>query len=218
MDRRIGADRRGLEELRRKSEAFQAEVLRPAGLPDLFSILFIAVGGTVLAAAAASWLDPVVRERLPGVSEILNEYAWKVLLATVLGVAISYTRLRQLEGAGASKVGSVFLYLLVASIGAKAQFAKVLDVPSLFAIGALWITFHAVTLLLLRWRLRAPVFCMAVGSQANIGGAASAPIVASAFHPALAPVGVLIGVLGYVLGTAAGLFCAYLLSLAHQVW
>ncbi len=112
----------------------------------------------------------------------------------------------------------MFLYLLVTTIGAKADFAAVFEIPSLLAIAAVWITFHAVVLLLLRWLLRAPIFCMAVGSQANIGGAASAPIVAAAFHPALAPVGVLMGVLGYALGTAAGLACAFLLQWAHALY
>ena len=104
----------------------------------------------------------------------------------------------------------MFLYLLVTSVGAQAQFAAVFDVPSLLAIAAVWITIHAVVLLALRWWLRAPIICMAVGSQANIGGAASAPVVAAAFHPSLAPVGVLMGVLGYALGTGAGLVCAFL--------
>jgi uncharacterized membrane protein len=74
------------------------------------------------------------------------------------------------------------------------------------------------TLLALRHLLKAPVFYMAVGSQANIGGAASAPIVATAFHPALAPVGALMGVAGYVLGTYAGLLCAYMMRVVHGLY
>ena len=76
---------------------------------------------------------------------------------------------------------------------------------------------HAVVILLVRHRIKAPIFFAAVGSQANVGGAASAPIVASAFHPALAPVGVLLAVAGYVLGTYAGLLCAFLLEIVHGV-
>jgi uncharacterized membrane protein len=83
--------------------------------------------------------------------------------------------------------------------------------PALMLVGAVWIAFHALVLWAVRHVLRAPIFYMAVGSQANIGGAASAPIVAGAFHPALAPVGALMGVAGYVLGTYAGLLCAFLL-------
>ena len=217
MDARLGADRRNLEELRLKSELFQKEVARIAGLKDFFAMFFIAIGGTVVASALAPRIAPAISSLWPGGAEILSEFAWKVLIVTGLGVAISYTPLRRLEGAGASKIGSVLLYLLVACIGAKAQFAKVVEVPSLLLIGAVWIALHATALLLLRHFLRAPIFCMAVGSQANIGGAASAPIVAAAYHPALAPVGALMGVVGYVLGTGAGLLCAFLLRAVHQV-
>ena len=217
MDRWIGADRTSLEELRRRSEAFQAQVSRPVTLPDMLLMLFLAFGGTVLASVDAAYYSRLTVEYAPQLSGILGEFAWKVLIATGIGVGISYTPLRNLEGAGASKIGAVFLYLLVATIGAKARFAAVLEVPSLLAIAGLWISFHAVVLLLLRWLLRAPIFCMAVGSQANIGGAASAPVVAAAFHPALAPVGVLMGVLGYALGTAAGLLCAAMFQAAHSL-
>jgi len=216
MDARIGANRKALEELRHKSEAFQKQVARPGELKDYFAIVFIAIGGTVLGSWVAPGIATWVSVAMPGAAEILSEFAWKVLVVTAIGVTISFTPLRGLEGAGASKIGSVMLYLLVASIGARAEFAKVLEVPSLVLVGAVWIAFHAGVLLVLRHYLRAPIFCMAVGSQANIGGAASAPVVASAFHPALAPVGALMGVVGYILGTGAGLVCAFLLRLVHQ--
>jgi uncharacterized membrane protein len=209
MDAALGADRSSLEELRRRVESFHEEVKRPTTLSDLLTMLFLAIGGTVVATWAAS--------RLPELGGILTAFAWTVILVTAVGVVTSFTPLRNLEGAGASQVGSLFLYLLVASIGAKAEFAKVVEEPGLFLVAAVWITIHALVLLAVRHLLRAPVFYMAVGSQANIGGAASAPIVASAFHPALAPVGALMGVAGYVLGTYAGLLCAMLLRIVHGI-
>ena len=217
MDAKIHADRRGLEELKLHSESFQKDVARIADLKDLFVILLIAFVGTAAASALAPLQALGTKVLFPEAAEILGPFAWKVILVTLLGVAISYTRLRRLEGAGASKIGTVMLYLLVTSIGAKAEFAKVLEAPSLLLVAAVWISLHAVVLLMLRRFLRAPVFCMAVGSQANIGGAVSAPIVAGAFHPALAPVGALMGVVGYVIGTGAGLLCAFLLRWVHQV-
>lgn len=137
-------------------------------------------------------------------------------MATV-AVTLSFTPLRRLEGAGASRVGSVFLYVLVASIGAHADFRRVLDAPALLAIGALWISLHALSLLVARRLLRAPIFFAAVGSQANIGGAASAPVVAAAFHPSLAPVGVLLAIGGYVLGTYGALITAAMLERVHSL-
>ena len=71
---------------------------------------------------------------------------------------------------------------------------------------------HVSLLLLVGWLIRAPYFYLAVGSKANIGGAASAPVVAAAFHPSLAPVGVLLAVLGYALGTYVAFLCALMMQ------
>jgi uncharacterized membrane protein len=141
---------------------------------------------------------------------------WKYIIVTALGVLLSFTPARSLEGAGASKVGSVMIYLLVACIGASADFAKILEAPALILMGFVWMAIHIVVLLIVAWFIRAPIFFVAVGSQSNIGGAASAPVVASAFHPSLAPVGALLAVAGYVLGTYAGLVCMTLLKLVAQ--
>jgi uncharacterized membrane protein len=209
MDARIGADRAAIDEVRRKVETFQREVGRPTDLASLLMIAALAIGSTVIATFLAEWL--------PDIGNIVRGFTWVVIIATTIGLGLSFTRLRALDGVGASQVGSVFLYLLVASIGAHAEFRKVVEAPALVAVGALWMLFHAVTILIMRRWLRAPIFFAAVGSQANVGGAASAPIVASAFHPALAPVGVLLAVGGYVLGTYAGLLCAALLEWVHKL-
>jgi uncharacterized membrane protein len=94
----------------------------------------------------------------------------------------------------------------------KMNLGEVLQNLGLFAIGIVWMLIHVIILLLTAKLIRAPFFFVAVGSQANIGGAASAPIVASAFSPALAPVGVLMAVLGYALGTYGALVCAFLMQ------
>ncbi len=210
LDKKIGADRKSLNELKAKTESYLKEVATVAQLKDLLLILFIAFGAVAIATALAAFL--------PDIGKIVRGFTWVVIIVTTIGVALSYSPLRRLEGAGASKIGSVFLYLLVASIGARAEFAKVIDAPALVLIGFLWIAIHGAVLLLLRRWIKAPIFYMAVGSQANIGGAASAPIVASAFHPTLAPVGVMLAVGGYVLGTYAGLLCAFLLELVSRIY
>ena len=147
-------------------------------------------------------------------SSLTSHFFWVVVLATTFGLLLSFTRARKMEGAGASKVGSVCLYVLVATIGMHMDLRSVFSDPGLFALGGIWILIHGIAMLLVAWMIRAPVFYMAVGSQANIGGAASAPVVASAFNPVLAPVGVLLAVLGYSLGTYAAWVCGQLLRLA----
>ena len=135
-----------------------------------------------------------------------------IVIATTVGLALSFTRARKLEGVGASRWGSVFIYILVATIGMKMNLGEVFDNLGLFAVGIVWMLVHVIILLLVAYLIKAPFFFVAVGSQANIGGAASAPIVASAFSPSLAPVGVLMAVLGYALGTYGAIICAYLMQ------
>jgi uncharacterized membrane protein len=216
LDAILVADRSSLDQLQDKMQRFQKKVSRVPSLADLLALLFLALGGTAIASWGSDHLAIWFESHGPELNNILSPFAWTVILVTALGITASFTPLRNLEGAGASRIGAMFLYLLVASIGAKARFSQVLDTPALLGIATAWIAMHAVTLLVLQRVLKAPTFFMAVGSQANIGGAASAPIVASAFHPALAPVGALLGVAGYVVGTYAGLMCATLLDLVHR--
>ena len=134
------------------------------------------------------------------------------MLSTTLAVALSFTKAREVEGVGASRIGSVFIYILVATIGMKMNILAIFDNPGLFIIGLIWMMIHAFMLIAVAKVIRAPFFFMAVGSQANVGGAASAPIVASAFHPSLAPVGVLLAVLGYAIGTYGAWLCGVLMQ------
>ena len=87
------------------------------------------------------------------------------------------------------------------------------DAPLLFLVGIIWMLFHVTLLIVVAKFIRAPFFFVAVGSKANVGGAASAPVIAAAFHPSLAPVGVLLAVLGYALGTYGAILSAELMQL-----
>jgi uncharacterized membrane protein len=210
MDAAIGADRSRIDEVRSRVEQYHAEVARPVSLSEMLLILAIGLGTTGLITWIAGYL--------PDIGTIINGFTWVVCLVTAAGVVMSFTKLRRLEGAGASTVGTVFLYLLVATIGASARFSHVMDNLPLLAVGGLWMGIHALAMLAVRRLLRAPVFFLAVGSQANVGGAASAPVVAAAFHPALATVGVLLAVLGYVLGTYIGILDAFVLRQVARLY
>ena len=141
-----------------------------------------------------------------------SDFFWLVVIATTVGVGLSFTKFRKLEGSGASRLGSVFIFILVATIGMQMNIREVLDNPGLFAIGISWMLVHVIIMIVVAKLIKAPFFFVAVGSQANVGGAASAPVVAAAFSPALAPVGVLLAVLGYALGTYGAILCAYLME------
>src|SRR5699024_3300591 len=107
-------------------------------------------------------------------------FFWIIFIATTGGLALSFTRASKLEGAGASKIGSLFLYILVATIGMKMNILAIFENPGFFLIGFMWIIIHVIILFIVAKIINAPFFFIAVGSQANVGGAASAPIVASA--------------------------------------
>jgi uncharacterized membrane protein len=162
----------------------------------------------------AAWIERTAPEL--AIYSLTSSFFWIVVLATTFGLLASFTPARKLEGAGASKIGQVLLYVLVASIGMQMNIRAVFTNPGLFIVGMVWISIHAVLLLAVVKLLRAPIFYLAVGSMANIGGAASAPVVAPAFHPSLAPVGVLLAVLGYALGTYAGWLTGQLMRLVAQ--
>jgi uncharacterized membrane protein len=146
-----------------------------------------------------------------------SDFFWIVVIATTIGVLLSITPARKLEGVGASKVGTVLLYVLITSIGIQMDLRAIFTNPGLFGVGATWILVHAALMLIVVRMLRAPLFYMAVASQANIGAAASAPVVASAFHPLLAPVGVLLAVLGYAVGTYAAWATAQIMRVVAGV-
>ncbi len=216
IDRHTGADTSNIDHLKYKVEEFHAEHARIPRLADLMFIAAIGFGVTGGAHAAADLIVPWLEVNAPGLERLslTSEFFWIVVIATTVGVILSFTRARELEGAGASTVGSAFLYILIASVGMKMDVTAIVDNPGLFGVGMLWISFHAVLLIIVARLIRAPLFYLAVGSQANIGGAASAPVVASAFHPALAPVGVLLAVFGYAVGTYAAWFCGQLMRVA----
>ena len=146
-------------------------------------------------------------------SVLNSHFFWLVVIATTIGLLLSFTRARNLEGAGASRIGSVFIYILVATIGMKMDITQTFDNPGLLAVGLIWMAFHVILLFVVAKIIRAPFFFLAVGSKANVGGAASAPVVASAFHPSLASVGVLLAVLGYALGTYGAILAAEMMQI-----
>jgi len=216
IDARTGADTSAIEELKHTVQKFHKEHSRIPDLTDLMIIIAVAFGATAIGHLVADNLAPYISNNWPELDRysLTSKFFWLIVTVTTVGLILSTTKLRQLEAVGASKVGSVFIYILVASIGLHMDISAIVERPWLFVVGALWMMVHAGLMLLVAKLIKAPVFYMAVASQANVGGAASAPVVAAAFHPALAPVGVLLAVLGYALGTYAAYACGQILMIA----
>lgn len=219
LDARLGADTSAIEEVREAVERFQREHARTPMLPDFMLMMAAGLGATGAAHLGADFISPYISTHHPELARfsLTSRFFWLIVIATSLGLLFSCTRIKHLEAAGAHKIGSVFIYFLVASIGMKMDITALAEHPGIFLVGLLWMAIHASLLLLVARIIRAPTFFLAVGSQANVGGAASAPVVAAAFHPALAPVGVLLAVLGYALGTYAAWFCGVLMQMVAPV-
>ncbi len=219
IDARLKADNTAIKDLEKKVAEYQDKIKKIPTATDLYVLLAVGFGGVALShwgsELITGWLEPFADSlKAAGLNSLLSGFFWLVVISTTIGLALSFTKFRELEGIGASRWGSIFIYILVATIGMHMALGDIVNNLGLFAIGAIWMLVHVILLLFVAWLIKSPFFFVAVGSQANVGGAASAPIVASAFSPALAPVGVLMAVLGYALGTYGALICAYLMQAA----
>ncbi|WP_335966225.1 DUF819 family protein [Galbibacter sp. PAP.153] len=224
IDKWLKADNTAIDDLKNKVIAFTESITRTPTLSDYIMILaiaFVAVGVAHWGAGNISdFLTSnfhAVSDKTSALASFGSQFFWMITIATLIGIGLSFTKFKNYEGAGASKFGSICIYILVATIGMKMDIFKIFDNPGLIAIGLVWMSIHALLLLVVAKIIKAPYFFLAVGSQANVGGAASAPVVAAEFHPSLATVGVLLAVFGYAVGTYGAIFCAYLMELASKV-
>lgn len=206
FDRWNRADTSALEEANRRIRETAAK-RRPIELWHMAVLIGVAFAAAVVSIAIGQRLPPV------GDPTIISSTTWAVLIVVTGGLLLSFTPVRKLEEAGASKLGYAALYLLLTGIGAQANMRAVLEAPLYLAAGALWIAVHVAILLIVARLVRAPLFFFATGSMANIGGAASAPVVAGVYNASMPAVGLLMAVAGYVLGIYAALVCATILGM-----
>jgi uncharacterized membrane protein len=222
----LKADTTAIEELKEKVIDFTQKVKKSPTLTDFMIMLAIGFGTVGFGHFSAKYLSTFFSDFVASIdsqtwrnvfSFLGSSFFWLISISTIIAILLSYTKAKNYEGAGASKLGSIFIYILVATIGMKMDLNQAFENPGLIAIGIVWMTIHAILLIIVAKIIRAPYFFLAVGSQANVGGAASAPIVAQAFHPSLATVGVLLAVFGYAIGTVGAILCTILMELASTI-
>ena len=210
LDRWNGADTSVVKTLNTHMKMKGQHGRRPMEFKDLITMVSIGMLAGFLSLKLGQWL--------PDIGKVLTSFGWTIIIVTALGIILSFTRLSELENAGASHIGNVFLYLLLATIGAKADLRAITEAPLFLAAGVIWIMIHAVILFWGGRLLKAPMFLIATSSQANIGGIVSAPIVATVYQKSLAPVGLLMGVIGNVIGVYFGLLTAWILSMVGSLY
>ncbi|MEZ7916716.1 MAG: DUF819 family protein [Polaribacter sp.] len=222
----LKADTTAIEELKEKVIEFTQKIKKNPTLTDFMIMLAIGFGTVGFGHFSAKYLSAFFSDFVAAIdsqtwrnvfSFLGSSFFWLISISTIIAILLSYTKAKNYEGAGASKLGSIFIYILVATIGMKMDLNQAFENPGLIAIGIVWMTIHAILLIIVAKIIRAPYFFLAVGSQANVGGAASAPIVAQAFHPSLATVGVLLAVFGYAIGTVGAILCTILMELASTI-
>lgn len=214
IDNWLKSDTSAISHLQKKMENYRNQIAKIPNLTDAITVVGVGFGITALSHFGSGIMAPWIQKHASFLERfsLTSEFFWIIVFATTFGLILSFTKLRELEGVGASRFGSLFLYVLVATIGMKMNILAIFKYPGLFLVGFIWMAVHAALMLIVAKLIRAPFFFVAVGSQANVGGAASAPIVASAFHTSLAPVGVLLAVLGYALGTYGAWICGILMQ------
>ncbi|MFZ0371597.1 MAG: DUF819 family protein [Halobacillus sp.] len=193
-------------QIKKVNEEIATDVQRnakPLQLPQLFGIIAVGFAGSYLVRLFAD-LSFIPK------TDVMNTSTWTFLIITAVGILLSFTKVRNLEYYGASKIGYLGIYLFLTAIGSQANLLDIVQAPQFILMGMVWLSIHIIFIFTAARLLKAPLFFVAVGSQGNIGGTSSAPIVASVFQPALAPVGLLMGILGNIVGTYAALLCGQL--------
>lgn len=214
IDARLKADPRIVKDLTVKMEAREQGMRRMPELADTLLILGVGAGATGLAHFLSDVITPWISTHAPYLEKfsLTSGFFWLILIASILGLLLSFTKARELEGAGASRIGNVFLYILITTIGMQMDIYAIFARPGLLVVGLVWICIHGFFMLLVGKLIKAPFFFIAVGSMSNIGGPASASVAAAAFHTSLVPVAVLLAVCGYAIGTYAAYLCGLLMQ------
>ena len=171
--------------------------------------VFVFLGSSLLVSLLAQFLASY----LPTTS-FLTTTTWVVIIATVTGILSAVTPLAKISGG--TQLGNMMLYLIVALIASRANFSELTEAPLYIIAGFVIIIIHALIMLLFAKLFRLDLFSLGVASLANIGGVASAPILASAYSKALIPIGVLMAMMGYIVGTFGGLMVGKVLEMISR--
>ena len=201
FDRWNNADRRILDELSRKAVAAQ---VGGQSWSVFKTVLIIAL------AMAASVIAQSIAKFLPVIKDVIAPFAWTVITVSVLGILCSMTPLRKLERNGSMTIGYWLLYFVLTSIGAKASLTDIGSTAVLILAGVMIMLIHGAVMIGVARLIRAPMFLVAAASQANVGGVASASIVAELYQPGFASVGLLLAILGNIVGTYMGILAGQL--------
>lgn len=197
FDQWTGADNKLIEQISKQVTAIASLHQLKWSWLGILKVVGVALAGTLV----AKGLTPF----FPTVKDVIAPTAWVIIIASFLGLGASLTPLRRLESSGSTKIGYMLLYLVLTSIGAKANISQLHESLYLIAAGVVVIIIHALIMLLLCKLAKIPLSLAAAASQANLGGVASAPVVAEVYQHGFATVGLLLAITGNIIGTYIGI-------------
>lgn len=183
----------------------------PMTMVRLYQLLGLGFAASALATAAAGFLMEYLAPY--PVADFLNKNFWLYAFATILGLILGNTSWNRFYFEGGDVLSNVFLYLVIAVIGLNISLSHLWESPALLFTGLLWISTHALAIFAAGKYWKVPFHYLAIASQANVGGVASASVIATAISPRLTPIAVLLALLGYAIGTYAGYASAILMKL-----
>ncbi len=195
------ADTSVVEEVSAKLQDMDKGLRKEVTFLDLFSVIALGFGGGAVFTAVSKLLPT---------NDFLTGTTWMILLATVAGILCAMTPLSKIPGT--KQVSNVLLYTMVGLIASSANFGELTEAPTYILAGFVILAIHAVIMLIFAKIFKIDLFTCAVASCSNIGGVASAPVIAGAYNEALVPVGVLMGMMGVIIGTGVGITVAHLLQ------
>lgn len=205
IDRFNKADRTVLETIRHRIENMPSSQTVAWSVKNIVCMAGLGFSASIV----LGWLS----SRMPVIPGVITAFTWTVIFISTAGLGCSLTRLRRCETMGSTKIGYVILYFVLMTIGAKASIEHLGDSLILILAGFLMVFIHAAVLFgAMRW-LKAPVMLAAAASQANLGGVASAPVVAEIYQPGLSTIGLLMAILGNVIGTYLGILAGQMCRL-----
>lgn len=197
------ADTRVIDEV---GQALEAEA-RANTKPLTWQNIILLVGSGLIVSALSQIAGTAINSVLP----FFDKATWTVLVVTALGIGLALTPFGKIKGT--EEVSNVMLYIVIALIASRADLASMGNAPMWLLSGFIILIIHVIIMIVLAKILKLDIFTCAVASLANIGGTATAPVLAGTYSSALVPVGIIMALLGYVIGTGGGLVVAQLMSI-----
>ncbi|MBQ1991914.1 MAG: DUF819 domain-containing protein, partial [Clostridia bacterium] len=175
--------------------------------PLTWQNIMILLGSGLIVSAGSQYVGVALNGLLP----VFDKGTWTVLVVTLLGVILAMTPFGKIKGT--EELSNTLLYIIIALIASRADLSSIGNAPAWIITGFIVLLFHVGVMIILAKLLKMDIFTCAVASLANIGGTATAPVLAGSYSSALVPVGIIMALLGYVVGTGGGLIVAKLMSL-----